>query len=56
MSSHVVCTARPHNTVIIDPALSYCLLPDDVFIAETNQQAFDGQGGVVILKLSGTNK
>lgn len=44
MCSHVVCTAQPHNSFISDPALSYCLLPDSVFIAETNQQAFDGQG------------
>lgn len=32
------------TTVTLDTALSCCLLPDSFFIAETNQQAFDGHG------------
>lgn len=37
--------AQPNLTALsLEPALSYCLLLDSVFIAETNQQAFDDQG------------
>lgn len=34
---------------IIDPAVSHCLLADSSFIAETSQQAFDGQEWGVFL-------
>lgn len=52
-ANQCVCSCGLHSSTlqhfIIDPAVSHCLLADSSFIAETSQQAFDGQEWGVFL-------